>query len=446
MMEDLLMKDLTKGKPYSVLLAFAIPLYISQLFSSIYGLVDTRVIGSILGEKALASVGATTALSDLLLEFSNGVICGFGIIISRYYGAHNESGTHKAIGHTITLGVLVSLVISLVTLCFLSPILKLLHIDDALIGESSAYISVIIGGLIAASMYNICAAVLRSVGDSFTPLIFLIVSNVANIGMDYLLVGVFHMGVQGAAWATVITQLTSAVLCFLYFWKKYPSLRIHRNCLKTEKALSGEMIPSGMSMGFMLSFVLLGSLVLQTSINALGQNIIVAHTSARKITILLLLPFFALGTALSTYCSQNLGAKLYLRITQGINTSVLIAAAWWVLSLAFVWLVGDKMIMLITASQDLEIVTNAAQYLRINSALFMLPALICILRNSMQGFGDTRTPLISSIIEMVGKITIAFLLVPAIQYMGIIIAEPIVWSIMIIPLLFQWNKQRRTFV
>jgi Na+-driven multidrug efflux pump len=156
------------------------------------------------------------------------------------------------------------------------------------------------------------------------------------------------------------------------------------------------MIPSGMSMGFMLSFVLLGSLVLQTSINALGQNIIVAHTSARKITILLLLPFFALGTALSTYCSQNLGAKLYLRITQGINTSVLIAAAWWVLSLAFVWLVGDKMIMLITASQDLEIVTNAVQYLRINSALFMLPALICILRNSMQGFGDTRTPLIST--------------------------------------------------
>jgi len=216
------------------------------------------------------------------------------------------------------------------------------------------------------------------------------------VGMDYLLVGVFHMGVQGAAWATVITQLTSAVLCFLYFWKKYPSLRIHRNCLKTEKALSGEMIPSGMSMGFMLSFVLLGSLVLQTSINALGQNIIVAHTSARKITILLLLPFFALGTALSTYCSQNLGAKLYLRITQGINTSVLIAAAWWVLSLAFVWLVGDKMIMLITASQDLEIVTNAVQYLRINSALFMLPALICILRNSMQGFGDTRTPLIST--------------------------------------------------
>ena len=441
-----MMRDLTKGKPYSALLRFAVPLYISLLFSSVYGLVDTRIIGSILGEQALASVGATTALSDLLLEFTNGVISGFGIIISRFVGAHDEERSRKAIGHTIILGALLTVAISFITLCFLHPILHLLNIDSALEPDARAYISIIVGGLIASSLYNICAAILRAIGDSITPLIFLIISNIANIGLDYMLVSSFHMGVQGAAWATIITQCISAIACFLYLRYKYPSLRIKRRHLIIDLSLTREMLPAGMSMGFMLSFVLLGSLILQTAINALGQSIIIAHTAARKITILLLIPYFALGTALSTYCSQNLGANLPLRIRDGIRSSILIATIWWVISLGIVWILGGNLIFLITASQETEIINNAVKYLRINSALFMLPAIICILRNSMQGFGDTRTPLISSVIELIGKVAIAFLLVPSLQYMGVIIAEPIVWSIMIIPLLLKWRKQRMTFI
>lgn len=439
------MKDLTKGKPYRVLLAFAIPLYLSQLFSSLYGLVDTRIIGGILGEPALAAVGATTALSDLLLEFVGGVICGFGIVVSRFCGARDGDGARRAIGQTVLLGLALTAAISGIVLCLLDPILRLMNIELALAGDARAYIVIVVGGLIAASAYNSCAAVLRAFGDSVTPLVFLAVSNALNVGVDYLFVGVFHMGVRGAAWATVFTQALSAALSFAYLWRRYPALRARRADLKPDWAMAQELLPMGVSMGFMLSFVLLGSLILQTAINRLGQGVIVAHTGARRLTILLLIPFFALGSALSTYCGQNLGAKRYGRIREGIAAALTVAAIWWGVALLAVWTLGGRLTALVTASRVQGVIDNAVRYLRVNSAFYLLPAVICILRNSMQGFGDARTPLISSVIELLGKVAVAYLLVPVWRYMGVIVAEPIVWAIMVIPLLAKWRKQRRVF-
>lgn len=437
------MKTLTKGKPLKVILLFAVPLYIGQLFQLCYSLMDTRIIGSALGETSLAAVGTTTSLSDLLIEFLNGIICGFGIIIAKIYGAADQRQLRKAIGGTVTLGVLGTLLISGVCLLFLPRILGLLNVEPTLLPEAMSYIRIIIAGLLATSLYNICTAILRSIGDSFTPLIFLIISNLLNIGLDYLFVYGLHSGVAGAAIATVLAQAAAALLCFLYMRKKYPQIRIGLQDLLPDRVLCRSLIPTGLSMGFMISFVTLGSLALQTCINTFGNNIIVAHTAARKVTMIFLIPFFVLGTALATYCGQNLGAKEYARIRKGIRDTVLVSYIWCALVILVVFTLSPVLIHLVTASSEPEILEMATLYLKINSVFYFLPATICILRNSMQGFGDTRTPLVSSLIELVGKVLIAFLLAPFIGYMGVIISEPCVWAVMVIPLLIGMKRAEK---
>lgn len=429
------MKNLTQGKPIRVILLFAIPLYIGQLFQLSYSLIDTRIIGSTLGEASLAAVGATTSLSDLLVEFINGVSCGFGIIVATYFGAQDEKKLRKSIGGTVVLSTVLTVLLSVGCLCFLSPILKFLNVSPELVPEASAYIRIIIAGLIATALYNVCAVILRAMGDSFTPLLFLIISNLLNIALDYLLILRFDKGVAGAALATVISQALSAILCLIYMSRKYSQLRLHLSDMIPEKELYKELLPRGFSMGFMLSFVLMGSLALQTAINALGKNVIVAHTGARKATSLFLMLFFVLGTALATYCGQNLGAEEYGRMKQGIRDTILFSLGWYVIVLLIVFTLSLAIINLITASQEPEIIHNAVLYLKVNASFYFLPAIICILRNSMQGFGDSRTPLVSSLIELVGKVLIAYLLVPNLQYLGVVLSEPIVWAFMVIPLI-----------
>ena len=428
------MKDLSKGNPLKVILQFALPLYIGQLFQLCYGVIDTRVVGSVLGEAALAAVGATTALSDLLIEFLNGVICGFGIVIATCFGAKEEKQMKKAIGGTIVIGVLFTVVISVGCLLFLPQILGILNVAPELTQNATAYIQTIIAGLVITALYNIGAVVLRSIGDSFTPLIFLVISNVLNVVLDYSFVMYAGMGTRGAALATVLSQAVSALLCFIVICKKYPSLKLKKEDIQPQGEMYKQLIPKGLSMGFMLSFVMLGSLALQTSINTFGTNTIVAHTAARKITIIFLTPFFVLGTALATYCGQNLGAKEYERIKQGIKSSVLISFAWCIVVVLLIFAFSSIFIRFVTGSSEEEIVRTATMYLRINASLYFLPAMICIFRNSMQGFGDTKTPLVSSFIELAGKVLIAWFLTPVIGYWGIIVSEPIVWAAMIIPL------------
>lgn len=421
--------------PLKAILLFALPIYLGQLFSQAYSLCDTMLVGYLLGSESLAAVSATTALSDLLLEFLGGIIAGFGIIVARRFGANDEEKMHQAIGGAVTLSLGFTLLLSLGCLLFLPQLLDLLQISADLRSQAAAYIGIIIAGMIASSCYQICATLCRAVGDSFTPLLFLILSNVLNVLMDLVMLGVLHMGVAGSALSTVFTQALSALLCYLYMRRKHPQLRIPRTTLRPTGAICRELLPNGLSMGFMLSFVLLGSLALQTTINALGANIIVAHTGARKLTLLFLIPFFSLGTALATYCSQNIGAGQPQRVRSDLWSTILLCAAWCVVAFTVIYAFAPAALRLITATANPEVIDNANRYLRINVPFFLLPALICLLRNSLQGLDDTRTPLISSIIELVGKVVIALFLVPAIGYMGVIVSEPIVWTLMVIPLL-----------
>jgi MATE efflux family protein dinF len=428
------MKDLTKGKPIRLILLFAVPLFVGQLFQLFYSLADTRIVGQTLGDEALAAVGATTTLSDMLLSFLNGLTNGFAIVIATCFGAKDESRMKKAMGGTILLGSCCAVALSGLCLLNMSGLLKLLNISPELFAAARGYIGIVIAGLLAATLYNICAAMLRAIGDSFTPLLFLILAAFLNIAMDYGFILCLHTGVEGAAYATVIAQAVSAFLCFLYMRRKYPQLTLKKEDFKPDMILYKKLFGAGLSMGFMTSLVGVGTMALQTSINTFGTDIIVAHTAARKISSIYMLPFSVMGTTLATYCGQNLGAGKYSRIRQGIRDTVLVTFVWCTGVIISAYTVAPWLIRTVTATQKKDIIDTASLYLRVNTPFYYVPTVICLFRNSMQGFGDNRTPVISSSLEMIGKVLIALLLAPAIGYYGIIVAEPIVWFIMVIPL------------
>lgn len=428
------MKDLTKGKPIRLILLFAVPLFVGQLFQLFYSLADTRIVGQTLGNEALAAVGATTTLSDMLLSFLNGLTNGFAIVIATCFGAKDERQMKKAMGGTILLGSCCAVVLSGLCLLNMSGLLKLLNISPELFAAARGYIGIVIAGLLAATLYNICAAMLRAIGDSFTPLLFLILAAFLNIAMDYGFILCLHTGVEGAAYATVIAQAVSAFLCFLYMRRKYPQLTLKKEDFKPDMILYKKLFGAGLSMGFMTSLVGIGTMALQTSINTFGTDIIVAHTAARKISSIYMLPFSVMGTTLATYCGQNLGAGKYSRIRQGIRDTVLVTFVWCTGVIISAYTVAPWLIRTVTATQKKDIIDTASLYLRVNTPFYYVPTVICLFRNSMQGFGDNRTPVISSSLEMIGKVLIALLLAPAIGYYGIIVAEPIVWFIMVIPL------------
>lgn len=428
------MRNLTEGKPLKLILLFALPLFVGQLFQLFYSLVDTRIVGATLGDTALAAVGATSTLSDLLMSLLNGVTNGFAIVIATYFGAGNEKAMKKAVAGTILLGIAAALFVSVVSLFALSPILRFLNISEELLPQARSYIGIILIGLLAATAYNICAAILRAVGDSFTPLIFLMIATVLNVFLDYGFILYLRMGVAGAAVATVISQAVSAVLCFLYMRRRYPNLKLKKEDFDLQKEVCGKLLATGMSMAFMSAFVQMGTFALQSSINTFGTNTIVAHTAARKVSSIFMMPWGVLGTTLATYCGQNLGAGKYDRIKKGMKDTLFFTWGWCVVVLLVAYTLSPVLVRLITASMEPEIIDTATLYLKVNTAFYFVPSVICLFRNSMQGFGDSKTPVFSSALELLTKLVAAFLLAPAIGYWGIILSEPIAWFIMVIPL------------
>lgn len=433
------MKDLTKGKPSVLILTFALPIFLANLLQLTYSIVDTRIVGTFLGENMLAAVGATTTLSNLIIGFLLGLSNGFAIVTAQKFGAKDIRAVKKSFATAIILGVLTALVLTVVGLVFLHPILRFLNIPDELFKESASYISVIIAGLLATFLYDICAAVLRAIGDTITPLIILAISVVLNVAGDIFFVVIVKAGVRGAAVATVLAQLIAFVVCAFYMVKKYDILRLSRTDFKgMESAMVKNMLGGGLSMGFMSSLVNIGSLTLQTAINKLGQDIIVAHTAARKISEIFMVMFTVFGQTMATYCGQNIGAGKVDRVKKGIRLSILYTCIWCTLVIIASYTIGGWLVYLVTGSSNDAVIVNATNYLKFDTIFYYVTAVICIVRNAMQGLGEHITPLISSSLEMIGKIIIAATLVPVMGYTGVIIAEPLVWLvwfIMVIPLI-----------
>ena len=428
-------KTLTEGTPWKQILLFSIPIFWGNVFQLLYSLVDTKIVGSTLGTEALAAVGSVSTLHTLMTGFLNGLTLGFSLITAMCFGAKNRKRLKKTFAAAISLGVLTTLALVLMLMIFLHPVLNLLHVPQAQFEMSYAYISVLIVGLFATLFYNLCANTLRAIGDALTPLIFLIVATVSNIGLDYLFILGFQMGVQGAAYATVLAQLLSVVLCLIRIFRKFPILHIQKEDFRFDRELMAEMYKSGLSMGLMSCLVGIGTILLQSAINTLGTTVIVAHTAARKVFELVSLPNSVLGSAMATYCGQNYGARRFDRIRQGIRASLIIAAVWAVVVFLICHTIEGKLIQFVASTTNPDVIYWGSTYLKVDMSFIVICGVIVILRNSMQGFGDRVIPVFSSCIELAGKIIFAFVFAPMFAYWGIIWAEPMVWIAMVIPLI-----------
>ena len=428
-------KTLTEGTPWKQILLFSIPIFWGNVFQLLYSLVDTKIVGSTLGTEALAAVGSVSTLHTLMTGFLNGLTLGFSLITAMCFGAKNRKRLKKTFAAAISLGVLTTLALVLMLMIFLHPVLNLLHVPQAQFEMAYAYISVLIVGLFATLFYNLCANTLRAIGDALTPLIFLIVATVSNIGLDHLFILGFQMGVQGAAYATVLAQLLSVVLCLIRIFRKFPILHIQKEDFRFDRELMAEMYKSGLSMGLMSCLVGIGTILLQSAINTLGTTVIVAHTAARKVFELMSLPNSVLGSAMATYCGQNYGARRFDRIRQGIRASLIIAAVWAVVVFLICHTIEGKLIQFVASTTNPDVIYWGSTYLKVDMSFIVICGVIVILRNSMQGFGDRIIPVFSSCIELAGKIIFAFVFAPMFAYWGIIWAEPMVWIAMVIPLI-----------
>jgi len=431
-------KDLTKGKILPLLLGFAVPIAIGNIFQLFYSLADTRIVGSFLGEEALAAVGATSSLNNMIIGFLLGMTNGFAIIVARYFGAKDHDNLKRAVAATFILGIGMAFIFTIVSVSLLRFILVGLQTPKNLLDLSVEYFRIILFGMTGAMLYNVCAGLFRAIGDSLTPLLFLIASTFVNIGLDLLFVCVFHLGVAGAAWATILSQYGSFACCFIYMRKRYDILLFGKKDCHLKRDMVKEMLSIGFSMGFMNSLINIGSVALQGAINSLQDtNYIVAHTAARKITEVFMLPFSVFGTTMATFCGQNLGAGKNDRIKKGLWRVIWITWAWCAGMIILAYTVAPVLVHLITDTTQVKVIATASLYLRMNTILYFIPAVICILRNAMQGIGDSITPVISSSLELLCKVLVAVFLTPYLGYWAIIWSEPISWVIMVIPLLIR---------
>ena len=430
--------DLLNGNILKSLLVFAVPMFFSNIFQNLYNTADTVIVGHILGETALAAVGASSIIFELLIGFAMGVGSGFGIVVARSRGAGNLDLLKRSVAGAVISGGLLTVFISVVASVFMMPLLRLLKTPDNVIHGAYSYISVLFLFAIVLFAYNLCAGLLRAIGNSVMPLVFLVVSSLLNIALDILFITQFGMGVRGAAVATVAAQGISAVLCIVYIIKRCPELVPRREHFRYDAVLYRELLGQGFSMGLMMSIVTLGSVVLQRAINSLGYLVIAGHIAARKLYSFCLMPIPTIAIALSTFVSQNRGANQLERIRKGVRYGNLIAVIWGVFISAVLFFASPLLMRLLSGSDEKIIIENGTRYLRISSPFFMVLGMLLNFRFALQGIGKKIVPIISSIMEFVGKVIFAFFLVPAFGYFGVILCEPIIWCVMFVQLLYSF--------
>lgn len=422
--------DMTRGDPFRLVLQFSLPLFCSNMLQQVYNLTDTALAGHLLGSAALAEIGATAALYGLIMNFAFGMNNGLALTVSRCFGAGEREGIRRAVGWMVTLSAAVSIVLTTVSLLGRGALLQVLQVPAEVWDGAAAYLTVILLGIPLTMLYNMEAALLRAVGNSVTPLLFLLFSSVLNVGLDAAFMGPLGMGVRGAAVATVLAQGISAVLGAVYLVRSYPELHFAPAHLKkSARRAVMNMFWAGMSMGLMSAIYNLGSVALQSSINALGSVYITAQTAARRMAEMYFIPGGALGIGVATFSSQNLGAGRRSRIWQSVRAALKIYFVWWLFVLAFTFLLGEPVLRLITGSSDARIISNAMLYLKISVPIIPPMAVLVILRNMLQGIRHTVEPLLASALELIGKVIFAVWLVPLWGYRAVCFCEPTTWII-----------------
>lgn len=420
-------KDLTVGSPMKLILGFAFPMFLGLLFQQFYSLVDTMIVGKYLGVDPFAGVGSTGSLNFIVIGFCMGLCSGFSVSISQSFGAKDFPLLRKMVTNSVWLCTFFSVVITTLMLLFCRPVLTWMNTPENIFEYAYIYIFIIFAGIPCTILYNMTAAILRALGDSKSPIIFLAISSAINIGLDLLLIIVFRMGVDGAALATVVSQGVSGVISIIYIKKKFDILAMEKGDWKLERHLAGKLTGVGIPMGLQYSITGIGSVILQTAVNGLGSIYVASMTAGSKINIFLACPFDALGQTMAPYAGQNIGARKLDRVGKGLRAACIIGFIVSGLMVIVVKLFGDQLTMLFLDEKDPVIMQNSTQFLIIVSAFYCLLTLVNTVRFTIQGMGFSSLAIIAGVMEMIARGIAGMLLVPAFGYLGACYSSPLAW-------------------
>lgn len=422
-----MVKDMTNGSPSKHILGFAVPMLFGMLFQQFYNLVDTIIVGKTLGVEALAGVGATGSINFMIIGFCMGVCNGFVIPVAQCFGAKKPADLRKYVFNGYICSIVFAIVLTLASVIFCRRILIIMNTPADIIDHAYNYIVVIFIGIPTVFLYNMVSGVIRSLGDSKTPVVFLVLSSIINVVLDFFLILVCKMGVAGAGWATVTSQLVSGLTCLIYMYKKYDILKGDKSERVLDRRFITNLCMNGVPMGLQYSITAIGSTILQAAVNTLGSTYVAAMTAGSKMFNFTCCPFDALGSTMATYAGQNVGAAKIKRLGQGVRSAMIIGSVYSVLSLIALYFTTDYIALLFVNASKTTIIALTRQFI-LASACFYIPLTgVNVVRFCIQGMGFSVFAISAGILEMIGRAFAAIILIPSIGFMGACLASPIAW-------------------
>ena len=426
-----MVKDMTQGSAAKLILTFSLPMLLGNIFQQMYNMVDSIVVGRFVGPNALAAVGTSFPIIFLLISLVLGLTMGSGVVISQFFGAKQTDKVRRAISTALSFQLVFALVMSMLGLVLSRPLLHLLRTPPEIIGESAAYMQIFFGGLIFMFAYNAFAGILRSLGDSKTPLYFLMLSSVINIGLDIYFVAALGWGVRGVAWATLIAQGFSSVLCIAYVYKRVPLLRFTRADWVFDMEIFKTMLRIGIPSSIQQTVASIGMMAMQALVNSFGSITMAAYTAASRMDSFAMMPIMSLGMAVSTFTGQNIGANRLDRVRNGLWATTGMVVFCCVLVSILVFTMGPQMIQVFITADETEVIAQGVQYMQTVSIFYVIFGIMNVFNGVLRGAGDTMVPMVTTMVALATRVSVGYWLVtiPNISYRGIWWAIPAGWVV-----------------
>ena len=423
-------RDMTRGRCLPLILGFCLPMVCGNILQQFYNLADTAIVGRCINPNALAAIGVTGSVCFLVLGFATGLCTGLSIPVAQMYGAGRMEEMRRYMSNAAYIAGAVTVVLTIVTVAGCRTILRLMQTPEEILDDATRYLTVIFAGIAATVLYNLLAAFLRAMGDSRTPLLFLAMSSVLNIVLDYVMIRYMGLGVMGAGLATVISQGVSALCCLYYMYRHFDVLTFQKEELRVQAAHCARLCGVSLPMAFQFSITAIGSIILQSSVNDFGPTVIASVTAAIKIQCLVASPLESLGITMATFCGQNLGAVRMDRIREGLRSSLVTSVIYATLAYAAVFFLGQYFVYLFVDTKEeqfADIMRYTVQYLHISGLFYPVLGILFVLRNSLQGLGYGVLPMSAGILELVARVFAALCMVTAMGYTGVCLASPVAW-------------------
>jgi putative MATE family efflux protein len=428
-------KNLTEGNPAKLILLFTVPLLIGNIFQQFYNIADTFIVGRTIGINALAAVGCTGSIMFLILGFAQGLTAGLSIITAQKFGAGDKNAIKESYFTGIVISMIVTIILTAISTIFARTILEAMNTPAEIIDDAYNFVFIIFLGIIASMFFNFFSNVIRALGDSRTPLIYLVVACILNIVLEFGFILIFKMGVRGAAWATVIAQGVSALLCIWYIKSNLPILKLTKDDLKISKDVFMEHVKMSLPMAFQASIIAIGALVVQFALNNLGAVSVAAYTAAQKIDTIAIQPMMSFGITMATYTAQNYGAKKYERIKEGVRKCILISVTFSI-SVAIINIsAGNFLTAMFVGFDEKEVISLSQIYLTSNGIFYFILSLLFIYRYTLQGLGQSFIPTVAGIMELLMRTFAAIMLSKPFGFLGVSLSNPLAWFGACIPLI-----------